>query len=570
MGRAQSILVALAIIAYFPLFAEAGWENNVRSEIVLDADDFQKLDTFEGHQLAKADKVFVQKDYRGALASYSAFMDQYPKSTATAYVLLRRGRCLDLDNKRFEAIKAYTEVLDYFPNALNYASSALFFIGLCHSQNGDTVAAVKAWTELVQDEDYRKSNVAAEALCRLGDLFMRQNKADDAAKYYMQAAIDFRKPNPEVARFTLEQSLIHLIRTRPDEAKLADFYQKVLTFHHNPDKPSPGDYWYSVKDNVRRFGSFAESEKNKRLDYFRYWSGVMEGKLPQDDEFQLDLADFNRAVDGNQAKWVERVDRQFVAQQKPGNYGRVIRWIRAYGEDKAKVQEYYSKLIFTEMSNAEIDALIRVILEGVKDTGLARNTYDKLQQGKWTDANRSQLADYIQHKDEVLMERVCADMTDKDFGRARLMRYYHWRRIAEKALPIAKDLVHHPAYAKEAYWVQADMLQQQRKFPEAIAAYQSSDRPPESLFRIADCFRAQGKTEQALSQLREVEGFFKEQAPEAALRIAYVYRDLKDTKQYVANLRGILKKYPQSRQSNVAHEELESMGLRIGGGVDAS
>jgi TolA-binding protein len=568
--RFRVIMTAIVLLAMAVVTVEAGWENDERAEIALTAADFQKLDTFEGHLLGKADKIFVQKDYRGALANYSAFMEQYPKSTATAYVLLRRARCLHLDNKRFEAVKAYTEVLDYFPNALEYAGAALFYTGLCHFQNGDSVAAVKAWTEMVQDEDYRKHNLAAVALCRLGDLFIRQNKADEAAKYYVQATIDFRKANPDVARFTMEQALGLLIRTRPNEPALADFYQKALTFRYNPDKPSPGDYWYSVKDNVRRFGNFGENEKSKRLDYYRYWAGAMEGKLPQDDDFQLDLAEFNLAFDGDRAKWTERVERQFSTFQKPGNYGRVIRWIRAFGEQKAKVQEYYSKLNFAEMNNANVESLVRVLLDDVKDAGLARNTYDKLQQGKWTDADRNRLAEFLQHKDEVLMERVCTDMADKDYGRARLMRYYHWRRNADKALPLANDLVRLPAYAKEAYWVKAEMLQQQKKYAEAISAYQSCDRPPESLYRMADCFRAQGKTEQALTQLREIENFFKDQAPEAALRIAFIYRDAKDTKQYAANLRGIMKKYSQSGQSSVAHEELERMGFKIGGGVDAN
>jgi len=569
-GRLRVILAAITIFAKSISLAEAGWENDERTEIALTAEDFQKLDTFEGHLLAKADSVFAKKDFRGAFVEYSAFMAQYPKSIATAYVFLRRGRCQHLDNKRFEAIKAYNEVLDYFPNAVSYAGAALFYIGLCHFQNGDSVAAVKSWTEMVQDEDYRKNNLAAVALCRLGDLFMRQNKFDDAAKYYAQAAVDFRSSNPEVARFTMEQALSLLIRTHPDESKLADFYQKALTFHHNPDKPSPSDYWYSVKDNVRRFGNFAENEKTQRADYYRYWSGVMDGKLPQDDEFQLALADFNLSVDGDRAKWTEHLDRQFTSQQKPSNYSRVIRWISAFGEQKNKVQEYFTKLNFGEMNNAQVEALIRVLFDSVKDGGLARNTYDKLQQGKWTDADRSRLADFLMWKDEMLMERVCADMTDKDFGHARLMRYYHWKRNAEKALPLANELIRLPSYAKEAYWVQAEMLQQQQKYQEAISAYQSSDHPPESLYRISDCYRALGKNEQALAQLREIESFFKDHSSEAALCIANVYRDLKDTKQYVASLRGIMKKYPQSGQSNVAFEILKGMGLKPGGGVDAN
>jgi tetratricopeptide (TPR) repeat protein len=247
----------------------------------------------------------------------------------------------------------------------------------------------------------------------------------------------------------------------------------------------------------------------------------------------------------------------------------VIRWIRAYGTNKVKVEEYYGKLKFAEMNNAQIDSLIKVLFDSVQNVGLARNTYEKLQQDKWSDADRTQLAHFLMQRDEVLTERICADMADKDYGRLLLMRFYHERKNADKALPLAGELTRFPAYAQEAYWVQGQMLQQKQKYQEAITAYQSSDRPPISLYAISDCYRALGKNDQALAQLREIENFFKANAPDAALRIAYLYRDMKDSKQYVANLRGILKKYPQSPQSNVAHEELERMGLRIGGGVDA-
>ena len=102
-GRLFQILAGIAgvFLAAGVWRVDAGWENDERTEVTMSAADFQKLETFEGHELAKADKVFAQKDYRGALANYSAFMEQYPKSVATAYVLLRRGRCLHLDNKRF-------------------------------------------------------------------------------------------------------------------------------------------------------------------------------------------------------------------------------------------------------------------------------------------------------------------------------------------------------------------------------------------------------------------------------------------------------------------------------------
>ena len=569
-GRVSIILGVAALIALISgMPVRAGWEEIEHREIALTAEDFAKLDTFEGHQLAKADKVFTAKDFRGATAEYSAFLEQYPKSTATAYVLLRKARSLHWDNKRFEAIKAYTEVLDYFPNAVNYAAAALFYIGQCHLQNDDPNLAVKAWTEMVKDEDYRKHPLAAVALFRLAEELMRQKKPDEAVKCYVQAAVDFRRANQEVAWYAVEKAVYCYIRVHPDEPKLADFYKQASTFHPGPDKTSEGDYWYSVRSNIRKYGTFAETEKNAKDDYYRYWAGVMEGKRLTDDDFQLDQADFELSATGDVKKWIDRLDRQYAQASKTNDHSRTIRWIREFGGQKAKVQEYYSKLNFSEMSNAQVEALLVVAYDNARDTAMGRNVFDKFQQDKLTDGDRFRLADFFTQRDEQMLVRVCDGMTDKDAGRMRLLRYYHWRNNTERALPLADDLSKVPAYAKDALWMKGELLERVRKYAEAIGAYQSCDRPPGTLYRIADCYRGLGKTDQALAQLREIENFFEKEASEAALRIAFIYRDGKDTKQYVANLRGILKKYPASGQSSVAHEELERLGFKIGGGVDA-
>ena len=74
--------------------------------------------------------------------------------------------------------------------------------------------------------------------------------------------------------------------------------------------------------------------------------------------------------------------------------------------------------------------------------------------------------------------------------------------------------------------------------------------------------------EQALQQLHEIENFFQDQAPEAALRIAHLYQD--DRQKNITLLRAVLTKYPKSGQSSTAYQELRAMGVPIRkGGVDA-
>ena len=540
----------------------------VGQEVAISADEFKRLDTFEGHELAKADQAFAQKDYRSAGAAYEAFALQYPKSPATAYAVLRKARCLHFGNKRFEAIKAYNEVLDYFPNATNYAAAALYYIGACQSESGNLVDSMKAWTEMARDVDYRKHYLAAGALTGLAGNLLKQGKFAEAATYSAQAAIDFRQSNPDVARAAIAQVLRIYIRLQPEQAKLREFYEAVGGFDYNPMKPNDKNFWGHIRGGLNNnLGKFTDTEKKESDKVYRYWADAMEGKFLDWDDFQIDLANYRRQYEGNTPKWLDRLDRQFNAYQKAGDYGRIVRWLALYAGQKAKMQEYYTKLEFSKMDNRQLQDLIRVFFEEIQDPTLARNVFGKLHLEAMKDDEKVQLARYLWNRDEGAVEILCPTLTDKDRGRLELLRCYEARRNAPKGIPLADEVTKSPAGAKEAYWIKGTLLQISGKFAEAIATYQAADNPPHNLWRIADCLLAMKKRDQALAQLREVENFFQDVAPEAALRIANLYRD--DRKQYIKLLRGVLKKYPKSSQSSMAHQELERMGVPIGGGVDA-
>jgi len=544
-------------------------EASGQVELSIDEEDFKKLDTFEGHVLSKADKVFGEKDYRRAAAEYDAFILQFPKSLATPYAVFRKARCLQLDNKRNEAIREYTQILDYFPNSVRYAAAALYYIGECHFQNGDVKEAMKAWAELAADEDYRKHYLAAGAINRLGDYLVSQQKPGEAVEYYKQVAIDFRKSNPDAARYAMSKVLDHYIRTQPDEPKLREFYEQVQTFEWDPARPGEDNYWFRLRENIKSRGNFGETEADMRMAYYGYWAGVMQGKRPDDDDFQIDYANFRLAADGNGSAWAAFLDKQFAAGWKDGDWDRIIKWISVFRSNKNKVQEYYAKLDLSRMTAKQLERLMKVLYDEVGDASMAKNVFSRIKLDDLNDQQKYNLERYLWQKDGSLVEIVCQSMADSENGRMELLRYYHWSRNYAKGMPLADECAGFPRFGKEAYWLKAEMLQWQGKYQDAIKAYQQADNPPHNLWRIADCHIAMGKRELAIAQYREIENFFPDQAPEAALRIAYQYRDMKDQKQYVANLRGIMKKYPKSGQSSTAHLELESMGIAIGGGVDA-
>jgi len=550
------------------------WAVAVRGEVQLSSDEFKRLDTFEAHVLGKADEVFVAKDYKRAAAEYDSFILEFPRSTVIPYALLRKARCLQLLDKRYEAIKEYNEVLDYFPNAVKYAAAALYYIGLCHWESGDEDEAMKAWAKMAEDEDYSKHPLAAWAINRLADYLAASEQSERAAEYYEQVASDFRRSNPAAAYYAIEKVIEHCVRHSPDEPRLRAFYKKVGGFgrrgrrmEENPEESR--DYWEAVRRAVRRYGRFGEQEAALRERYYHYWANAMRGRFPQWDDYQIDVANFTLANDGDVAKWVRTLDQQFRRHQRPGDYDRVLRWMRLFRDHKARWMEYYKLLDFSKMSNRQIRDLMSFLYDDVHDEAMARNAFEKLRLDEMSDAQKASLARYFYHKNPKLVRDLCMMFQDKELGLAELLRFYHWARDTKDGVAVADELAKVPRFAREAHFKKGQLLAWAKRYREAIAAFQRADNPPDNLWAIADCYARMGRLAEAVRQLREVEAFFKDHAPEAALRIARLYKSAGKDKLYVAALRAVMKKYPKSRQSSEAHQHLERLGARIGGGVEA-
>lgn len=549
-------------------------------EVQLSGAEFRKLEVYEGHALSHADQAYAKGQYRQAHAEYDAFILEFPRSSALPYALLRKARSLQRDNKRNEAVKQYQEVLDYFPNAVKYAAAARFRIGECHWNNGDIEEALKAWAKLADDKDYSKHFLAAGAINKLADNLLKQGRADEAVGYYTQVAADFRDANRDAANYAIEKAVYHHIRRDPDEEALRELYTDVGTFHHQRrkiegDPAEDGTYWNYVRRYVWEYDRFGEDQGELRDRYYRYWAGVMDGRFAGWDDYRIDVIRLKQRYEKDTAAYLQRLDRQFADHQEPGDYGRIVKWIGVFGEAHTdKAMEYYRKLDFSKMDNGEIESLVKVLFDRVKNPEMAVNAFEKLDLSKMSDDHKHHLSRYFWHRDPDLVRRVCLSYSDRDRGLENLLDFYHWsaryrkRGHAKEGIEVARELVNVPQYAQSAWWRMAEMLQWTGQYDQAITAYRQADNPPGNSFRIAECLAAQKKRSAAVGELRQIENFFENHAPEAAIRIAHLYKG-DDRKQYIAELRGVLKKYPQSRQSSQAHQELERMGIKTGGGIDA-
>jgi RNA polymerase sigma factor (sigma-70 family) len=231
------------------------------------------------------------------------------------------------------------------------------------------------------------------------------------------------------------------------------------------------------------------------------------------------------------------------------------------GEVRSK--EYYGTINFAKMDNAEIFRMMKIMVASLNDIPMAKSAYGNIKQERWTDKDRDGFIEWAKGVDEEMTGNACNNMMDPDYGRFALLRFYHGSGIAvdriKQGLNVSEEVIKMPRYADSAQWLRAELFEMDGKFAEAMECYKISSNEPEKYFRIAEILLRLKQKDQALAELRGVEKFFKESAPRAALRIAYIYQGAKEQAKFIGALRDIMKKYPSYPESNTAHIELERM-----------
>ncbi len=560
------LVLCLSVLVARPLCAE--------QEVILSQGELQTLDNFEAANLLRAEKAFNAKQYKQAAIEYDAFATDFPSSPLIAYAYLKKGRSLQYDHKPGNAIKAYTDVVDNYKDATQHVAAAIFYIGECHFESGETEQAMKAWRRMIDDPAFSKSFLAATATNKLADYYLKQKQFDQASTCFELAAINFRDSNPESAREAIRKVIDYRVRTQPDEAKLREFYAKARGFDNDPikvaeDTATDKRYWTHLLKAIKEHGTFAENEAEAKTAYYSYWATALNGKFADWDEYQLDAARFRLTADQNVQAWTERLDALYTAG-KTDNPVRTIHFIRALAANKQKVAEYFGKLNLDALDNDKLQDLMRICYHEAKMPELGRKAFEKLKLDKWNDEQKQNCAwNVLLFQDEASYTQLCESISDKELGQVLVLRYFHGKHdtptMYVKAFSLCNDLKTSTRFASEAFWKKAEMLHWQGKFAEAIQAYMASDNKPDNFFRIGDCYVQLGKKEQAVEAYTEVERTDKGRASDAAWRIACLYKD--NSKLYIPKLRSILDKYPTSSESSNAHRELEKLHVDIGGGV---
>ena len=562
-----SFLLLLGVLAT-PVQAQKAGE-----EITYPGEAFAKLDTFEALNLEDADKLYSKKDYKGAFAAYKAYSFEFAQSRSLPYVLLRMGRCLHQLEKRNAAIKAYQEVVDYFPDDVRYAAAALYYMGECHRQNGDEAKQTAVWARMVKDDDYVAQPNSGTALTYLGKQMESLGKFEEAAEYHWRTAVNFLQSNPNAAKAAREAVLSHYARRSPNHEKLKEFYVAASGFDghgRNTDAPEEdARYWSAVLSTALN----DRVDKEVREKACAYWTAKMGDRFSDNDDLRKQWIDAQQVHEKNKESWLARMEKQF--KSKPATLDRVMKWCGYFNRESEIRSAFFareSKPFLAGLKNEEKIKLMNQLRHPHGMHEEAQAVMRSVSTNGMSDEELKSYAGFVaNYEPEDVVLRYFARMKDKNFAAKARFDYYYARHHRnkpnmEKALAEIPALKKSPDYAGvQLSWAEADLQRGLGNYEEAIKAYNAANKQPDSTWAVADCLVAMKNYPKAIQTVRELQSV-KATASRAALKIADIHRIAGDKGREVDQLRLVLKQYPKSGESSEAHRRLESYGVALVGG----
>ena len=561
----------LASVIAATLFSPAGAADEASQEITYPSKEFSKLDTFEAVALEDADKLFGKKDYKGAFAAYKAYTFEFAKGDALPYVLLRMGRCLHILGKRNTAIKAYQDVVDYFPDDVRYAAAALYYIGQCHAQNGNEDKSIATWARLVKDKDYVNQPRSGSALASLAAVMEKRGNLGEATSYRWRTAVAFRESNVKASETARKSVVYHYAVRSPNHQKLLEFCNEVGGFGWRSRIAKPEDsptYWSHVLQTALN----ARVEADQKQTACRYWADQMGDRFPDNEAVRISWIAAIRVYEKDAAKWSERMTTQF--KLKPVTIGRVRAWLGHYRDDKARAAFYaeHGQSLVASLKNEEKLALANSLWHPYRMVPEAETVYRSIRTDGMDDEQLKNLANFAANFDgEEGFLRYVARMKDSLFATRTRFDFYYARsprngKMQEKALAEVPVLRKSPDHAQAIVWPHATLMQWQGQFEEAIKLYQAANQQPNSTWAVIDCRVALKQYDQAIKLTRRLESLGGGVAASACLKAADIYKVAGEKRQEVQQLQLVLRRYPKSSQSSTAHDRLENYGVKIIGG----
>lgn len=490
--------------------------DNPLRDIPISAENYKRLNPFQRSAYDKAIRLAVEKQYKAASVELEKIRLEFETeldADLLAYVYYAQARCLHANTDRNQAIRVYTEVLDYFKDESWVAVQALYYRGIAHFDNGDQRQGLKDMKALVEDPAYQTEAVAAGALRRLADNHFKNTEVPQAIKYWKQAWRDFEKSNPTEAAAARNNVLGVYIGA----LEFGEIQNWLLPADKSNDPAARMGLANTVHEVTvqNQFGSRGPANEPQRIKDMAAYFGWWKAQRPFYEQGQLLWDWYYRAL-------------EFIHKR--------------YGDPKER--------------NALIDEMVAFI----KSPAVAENQ------------RNDRFIFVIDQTADHTKALVVADMMpDRLSG---LWKKYeitgHRQGKWQESVVFLDQLIEskNDSWAKRAKWDKAGIYRERLgKHAEAIKLYEELNEPPRTLWEIQRAQRASGKISEAYATLTTLGAMFPDEKPAAMFQMAEYHHEDGQREEAVGLYRQILKAFPKSSQSSQAHQRLEEFGIATGGGV---
>ena len=490
------------------------WHNQVR-DIPLGAENYKRLNPFQRSAYDKTIRLAAEEQYKAASVQLEKIRLEFETeldADLLAYVYYAQARCLHANKDRNQAIRVYTEVLDYFKDESWVAAQALYYRGIAHFDNGDQRQGLKDMKALVEDPAYQTESVAAGALRRLADNHYRNTEVPQAVKYWKQVWRDFEKSNPDEAAAARNK----VIGVYIQELKFGEIQSWLLPADKSNDPAARMGLANTVHDVARgQFGSRGPANEPQRIKDMAAYFGWWKAQRPFYEQGQQLWGWYYRALDFIHQRYGDPKERNALIDE-------MVAFIKSPAVAEDQRNERFIWVI--DQTADHIKAL--VVADMIPDR--LQGLYKKVEitghrQGKWQES-------------VVFLDQLIESKND--------------------------------SWARRAKWQKAEIYRDRLgKHAEAIKLYEELNEPPRTLWEIQRAQRASGKISEAHATLTTLGAMFPDERPAAVFQRAEYHREDGQREEAVGLYRQILKAFPKSSQSSQAHQRLEEFGIATGGGV---
>lgn len=597
-------------------------------EKYIPTETYRDMTVFERAAYDKALKLHRETEYRTAADLFRKFALQFEDSVGMPYAMLMEARCMHKDRKRLTAIKKYTEILDYFPEAPSIAVPAMYYRATAKFENGDKLPGYKDFRLLVENESYAAHALGIPAMTSLAAYYYENDRQEQAVGYW-KALLKRNIHKHEHARllgrirgwYVTNANFAGYLRFRLVKADTADastfpaqlvvmteivssvdktnreLAYKAFKFLLGKrsvfagakcmlDGDAGGKYSRGFYETTLAFRDSVESGEFAKLagQATAAFAGLTKG----DGRYYTvgcNLAELIGGAAGDKIN--DEMVKQLGLEKDLAVY--VARACKVAAQAGGRTRDVLHKAIITRMSNESDDAKFLSIAMGLNAEG-------KLKDSKAFKPMATQILGRIGRQQagkarDDLMVRYVPGWSGYEAGYKLLGRIGDVKRRYtlhldmlgyerkwpdyvkvldefEKATPATKEGIETKNWIRER---RASVYHHYvRRWAEAITLYHAIDRPPHTLWSIQDCQGRLKKFDDQLRTLRVIKASFPPEGPRAMQHIVRVYQRQKGDKakaRAIAACRSIMKEYKTHSVASWAHQELEKYGKATGGGV---